>query len=60
MLFTQSHIQQIVLSYRYAQGAINKASLVSHFRASTDISSSYAIHYMTTVVRSIIEVPQML
>lgn len=58
MLFTQSHIQQIVLSFRYAQGAVNKASLVSHFRENTDMSSSYAIHYMTTVVTSIIEVPR--
>lgn len=55
-LFTQSHIQQIVLIFKYAQGA----SLVSHFRENTDMSSSYAIHYMTTIVTSTIEVPQML
>lgn len=36
MLFIQSHIQQIVLSFKYVQGAVNKASLVSHFRENTD------------------------
>lgn len=60
MLFIQSHIQQIVLSFKYVQGAVNKASLVSQFRENTGMTPSYAIHYMTTVVTSVIEVPQML
>lgn len=60
ILSIQLHIQQIVLSFKYVQGAINKAYLVSHFRENTDMISSYAIHYMTTVVTSVVEVPQML